>query len=32
MNRLKWWMGVVRAFYLLLGVGFIPFINQARLR
>jgi hypothetical protein len=31
MNRLKWWMRVVGIFYLVLGIGFVPFINEARL-
>ncbi|MBI4187091.1 MAG: BphX family protein [Chloroflexi bacterium] len=31
MNRLKWWFRVVGVIYVLLGVGFIPFINAARL-
>ena len=31
MNRLKWWMRVVGVFYLILGIGFVPFINEARL-
>ncbi len=31
MNGLTWWMRFVGAFYLLLGIGFIPFINEARL-
>ena len=31
MNRLKWWLRIVGAFYLLLGIGFFPLINEARL-
>lgn len=30
-TRLAWWMRIVGAFYLVLGVGFFPPINQARL-
>jgi hydrogenase/urease accessory protein HupE len=31
MDRLKWWFRVVGAIYVLLGVGFIPFLNAARI-
>ncbi len=31
MNRLKWWFRLVGALYILLGVGFIPALNAARL-
>lgn len=31
MNRLKWWFRVVGAIYVLLGIGFIPFLNAARI-
>jgi len=31
MNKLKWWFRIVGAFYLLLGIGFFPPINEARL-
>lgn len=31
MNRLKWWFRAVGAIYVLLGVGFIPFLNAARI-
>lgn len=31
MNRLRWWYRITGAIYILLGIGFIPFINAARL-
>lgn len=31
MNKLKWWFRLVGAFYVLLGIGFIPALNAARL-
>lgn len=31
MNRLKWWFRVVGVIYVLLGIGFVPFINATRL-
>ena len=31
MNKLKWWFRIVGAVYVLLGVGFFPPINEARL-
>lgn len=31
MNRLKWWFRIVGAIYFILGVGFIPAVNAARL-
>lgn len=31
MTKLKWWFRMVGALYLLLGVGFIPALNAARL-
>jgi hypothetical protein len=31
MNKLKWWFRVVGIIYFLLGVGFIPALNAARL-
>jgi len=31
MKRLQWWMRIVGGFYVLLGLGFVPFINEARL-
>jgi BphX-like len=31
MNRLKWWFRAVGAVYLLLGLGFVPALNAARL-
>lgn len=31
MNKLKWWFRVVGILYFLLGVGFIPTLNAARL-
>ncbi|RMH01650.1 MAG: hypothetical protein D6706_01585 [Chloroflexi bacterium] len=31
MNKLVWWFRIVGAFYFLLGVGFFPPINEARL-
>jgi hypothetical protein len=31
MNRLKWWFRIVGLFYFILGVGFFPPINEARL-
>jgi hypothetical protein len=31
MNRLKWWFRVVSIIYLLLGIGFVPALNAARL-
>lgn len=31
MTRLAWWMRIVGAFYLVLGAGFFPPVNQARL-
>lgn len=31
MNRLKWWFRAVGAIYVLLGLGFIPFVNATRL-
>ena len=31
MNKLKWWFRVVGILYFLLGVGFVPTLNAARL-
>ena len=31
MNKLRWWFRIVGALYLLLGIGFIPALNAARL-
>lgn len=31
MNRLKWWFRAVGAIYVLLGIGFIPVVNAARI-
>jgi hypothetical protein len=31
MNKLKWWFRIVGAIYLLLGIGFVPALNAARL-
>ncbi len=31
MTRLKWWMRLVGLFYIILGVGFIPPLNELRL-
>jgi len=31
MKRLTWWFRIVGLIYVLLGIGFIPFINAARL-
>lgn len=31
MNRLKWWFRAVGAIYVLLGIGFIPLLNAARI-
>lgn len=31
MSALKWWFRVVGFFYLLLGIGFFPPLNEARL-
>lgn len=31
MNRLRWWFRAVGAIYVLLGIGFIPFVNAARI-
>lgn len=31
MNKLKWWFRIVGVVYFLLGVGFFPPINEARL-
>ncbi|GMV33686.1 hypothetical protein FBQ83_11365 [Chloroflexi bacterium CFX5] len=31
MNKLKWWFRIVGALYILLGVGFAPALNAARL-
>lgn len=32
MNKLKWWFRVVGILYFLLGVGFVPALNAARLQ
>lgn len=31
MKRIKWWFRVIGSFYIILGVGFIPPLNAARL-
>ena len=31
MNGLKWWFRAVGAFYVLLGIGFIPVVNATRI-
>jgi hypothetical protein len=31
MNRLKWWFRLVGGFYVLLGIGFFPPLNELRL-
>ena len=31
MKRLQWWFRIVGLFYLLLGIGFFPPLNEARL-
>ena len=28
---MKWWMRIVGGFYVILGIGFIPFLNELRL-
>jgi|GEM_PF-307998 len=32
MAKLKWWMRVVGVLYLILGIGFIPPLNELRMR
>lgn len=32
MVRLKWWMRIVGVFYIILGIGFIPPLNELRIR
>ncbi|HEX8600850.1 MAG TPA: BphX family protein [Chloroflexia bacterium] len=32
MVRLKWWMRIVGVFYVILGIGFIPPLNELRIR
>lgn len=31
MTKLKWWMRIVGVFYLISGIGFIPFLNEMRI-